>query len=77
MLKLEKAKEIDFSDGKRALVFKDGVQFGAIRIIKDDSAWQFRIVTTKNLTQGQSLVDLTGEELKCLYDAVNTKTIPE
>lgn len=76
MLKLEKAKGQDHSDGKRLLVFKNGVQIGAICIIDDDNAWHFRISTTKDLTQGQPLVDLTGEELKNLYDAVDTKTIP-
>lgn len=45
-------------------------------VLDDESVWQLRIITSKNLTQGQSLVDLTGEELKQLYDVVVTKTIP-
>jgi hypothetical protein len=75
ILKIEKATELDRSDGKRALVYKDGVQIGAIRIIRDESAWQFRITAAKNMTQGESLADLTGEELKKLYEVVSTQKV--
>ena len=76
MLKIEKATELDYRDGKRALVYKDGVQIGNICITRDDSVWQFRITAAKNMTQGESLPDLTGEELERLCKAVVTKTIP-
>jgi hypothetical protein len=76
MLKIEKATGQDYSDGNRALVFKSGVQIGAIRIISDESAWQFRITAAKNMTQGEPLADLIGEELERLCKAVVTKTIP-
>ncbi len=56
MLKIDPAQAV-YSDGERALVYKDGVQIGAIRIISDESAWQFRITTAKNMTQGESLAD--------------------
>jgi len=75
MLNFEKAEGLDRSDGKRALVFKDGVQIGVIRITKDGSAWQFRITTTKNMTQGESLADLTDEELKQLHTALSTRKV--
>lgn len=76
MLNIEKATELDSSDGKRALVYKDGVQIGVIRIFKDESVWLFRITTTKNMTQGETLVDLTDKELELLRKVVATKRIP-
>lgn len=77
MLKLEKAKELDYNDGKRVLVYKNGVSIGAIRIIDDDRIWQFRISTDKDLIQGQSLVDLTGEELKQLSEVALSHELPK
>ena len=75
MLKIDKATELDYRDGKRALVFKDGVPIGAICITRDGSAWQFRIITVKDMTQGQPLIDLTGEDLKRLYEVVSTQKV--
>jgi len=75
MLKIDEAKELDYMTGKRALVFKEGVQIGALCITPDGKAWQFCITATKNMTQGESLAALTGEELKRLYEVVSTRTI--
>ena len=75
MMKIDKATELDYRDGKRALVYKD-VQIGEIRITPPDgSAWQFRITAAKNMTQGESLAVLTGEELKKLYEVVSTQKV--
>lgn len=77
MLKLEKAKELDYSDRKRVLVFKDGVRLGAICATeKDENVWQFCVITTNDLTQGSPVFDLTGEELKELSKVALTHKLP-
>ncbi len=79
MLKIEPAQAV-YSDGERAVVFKNGERVGVIRIIKDDSAWLFRVVPDKasiRLTkiQGEPVVELTGEELLALHQAVSAKKV--
>ena|SRR5258708_33545631 len=46
MLKIDPAQAV-YSDGERAVVFKNGERVGTIRINKDDGAWLFRVAPDK------------------------------
>lgn len=79
MLKIDKA-QAESKYGERAVVFKDGDRVGVIRIIKDDNAWLFRVDPDKasiKLTkvQGEPVVELTGDELLILHQAVSTRKV--
>jgi hypothetical protein len=75
MLKIDRATELDYRDGKRAWVYKDGLQIGDIRTTRDGIAWLFRITVAKNMLQGDPLIDLMGEELERLYKVVSNQKI--
>lgn len=75
MLKIDRPRELDYRDGKRALVYKDGLQIGDVRITGDGIAWVFRVTVARNMMQGEPLVDLTGEELKRLHEVVSTQKV--
>jgi hypothetical protein len=79
MLKID-STQAEYKNGERAVVFKDGDRVGVIRIIKDDSAWLFRVDPDKASTklskvQGEPVVDLTGDELLALHQAVSTRKV--
>lgn len=79
MLTFDKT-QADERFGERAVAFKDGERIGVLRIDKDDSKWLFRLSPDKasvKLTQlqGEPIVDLTGEELFQLHQAVSARKI--
>jgi hypothetical protein len=79
MLKIDPT-QAEYKSGERAVVFKDGERIGVIRIIKDDSAWLFRADPDKASTkltmlQGEPVVELTGDELLALHQAVSTRKV--
>jgi len=73
MLKIDRATELDYREGKRGSVYKDGLQIGDIRTTLDGIAWLFRITLAKNMMQGEPLIDLMGEELERLYKVVSNQ----
>ena len=75
MLKIDRAKDLDYRDGKRGLVYKDGLQIGDIRTTGDGIAWLFRITVARNMMQGEPLIDLMGEELERLYKVVSNQKV--